>query len=90
MDTKHRHEDAAAVRAEVRAWIARRGLTHSQVAARMGHAPSWVSKRLGANPTVPLLLDDLMSFADVLDVPTAEFFRRADSTQDRSINYRSA
>lgn len=90
MDARQRHEEAAAVRAEIRAWIARKGLTHSQVAAQMGHAPSWVSKRIGAKPTVPILVDDLMAFADVLGVPAAEFFRVADSTPGQSINYRSA
>jgi hypothetical protein len=56
----------------------------------MGHAPSWVSKRLGASPTVELTMSDLFAFAEALDVPASTFLRVEDPSPSGTINYRKS
>jgi transcriptional regulator with XRE-family HTH domain len=51
-------------------------LTQVELAERIGHDHTWVSKRLAGH--VSLSVDDLLEFADALDVPATEFFRLAD------------
>ena len=90
MKARRKSDDVAEVRTEIRVWITRRGLTHSELAARMGHAPSWVSKRLGATPTVELTMSDLFAFAEALDVPASTFLRVEDPSPSATINYRKS
>lgn len=87
MKSRDRRSETDDVRTEIKVWMARRRLTAAELAARCGHDPSWVSKRIGRGATVALTVDDLTTFADALGVSAAEFFRVAESP---SINYRSA
>jgi len=73
MKTRKKSSQAAAVRAEIRVWMARRGVSGSQLAAELGHAPSWVSKRIGSGATVLLTVDDLYAIGEALDVPPVAF-----------------
>ena len=87
--TEQSHEaDIDRVRAEIRVWITRNGLTHAEVAERLGHPKSWVSKRIGAHPSVAITVNDLLAFADALDVAAIEFFRVAEP--GATINYRKS
>lgn len=90
MKARRKSDDVAEVRTEIRVWCTRRGLTHSDLAARMGHAPSWVSKRIGATPSVELTMSDLFAFADALDVPASTFLRVEDPAAGGTINYRKS
>jgi transcriptional regulator with XRE-family HTH domain len=61
----------AAVRAEIRAEVARQALTQQQVADRLGERQWWVSRRLtGENPIEVL---DLVRIASALGVPIEQF-----------------
>lgn len=66
---------AGPVLLEIRVWMARRQMNQSELAARIGVAQSWVSKRLSG--TVALSVDDLGAIAEALDVPAWEFLRPA-------------
>lgn len=90
MRPRDKRAETDAVRTEIKVWMARRRLNASELAARLGHDPSWVSKRVGAGATVALTVDDLTSMADALDVPIVEFFRVADTTPGQSIYYRKS
>jgi transcriptional regulator with XRE-family HTH domain len=59
------------VRGQLRAEMARRQLSQRDVAAELGVSPMWVSSRL--NGRVSIAVDDLALFAQVLDVPVAQF-----------------
>lgn len=65
--------ESDAVRAEIRVWMARRGVSGRDLATKLGHAPSWVSKRIGAGATVLLTVDDLYEIGEALDVPPVAF-----------------
>ncbi len=60
---------------EIKVWRARRNVTQSQLAAQLGVAQSWVSKRI--NGVVGLTVDDMARIAEALDVPPWEFLRPA-------------
>lgn len=77
--------EALDIATEVKVWQARRRLTQSELAARVGHDQTWVSKRLSGK--VPMTVEDLLDFADALGVRAADFLRLDDG---QSINYRSA
>lgn len=85
MKPRKHHAEAQDVATEIKVWMARRRLTQAELADRVGHDHTWVSKRLSGK--VALTVDDLLVFADALDVSTVEFFR---VVPDESINYRSA
>ena len=69
----------AAVAAEVRAWAARRGITQSELAEKMGVTQSWVSRRLRGGQVIDV--SDLSRFAKALDVPITALLPRLDSNQ---------
>lgn len=73
MKARQKRTESDAVRGEIRVWMARRGMSAAQLAARVGHAPSWVSKRVGTGATVLLTIDDLYEIGDALDVPPIAF-----------------
>lgn len=73
MRTRNHRTESDAVRAEIRVWMARRGVSAAQLATRVGHAPSWVSKRVGAGASVLLTIDDLYIIGEALDVPPIVF-----------------
>jgi len=66
---------AAPVLVEIKVWMARRRINQTELAAKIGVAQSWVSKRLAG--TVALTVDDLGAIATALDVPAWEFLRPA-------------
>lgn len=90
MKVRSRRDEADEVRTEIKVWMARRRMSASELADAMGHAPSWVSKRLGSGATVSLTVDDLVAFAEALDVPVVEFFRVAEPEPGATINYRKS
>ena len=73
MKARQKHNQSSDVRAEIRVWMARRGVSGSQLAADLGHAPSWVSQRIGTGATVMLTVDDLYAIGEALDVPPVAF-----------------
>lgn len=85
MRPRGRRVESAEVATEVKVWMARRRLTQVELAERLGHDHTWVSKRLSGRTA--MTVDDLLEFADALDVSAVEFFRVADG---QSLNYRSA
>jgi len=81
-DTTSQH-----VTTEIKVWMARRRMNQTDVAQKMGHDQTWVSRRLSGKRA--MTVDDLEDFAKALDVPAAEFFRVRDDAAG-STNYRSA
>jgi transcriptional regulator with XRE-family HTH domain len=63
---------------EIKVWMARRNITQVELAAELGVAQSWVSKRL--NGVVGLTVEDMFRLAEALDVPPWEFLRPAPQT----------
>lgn len=61
------------VAGEVRAGIARAGLSGSQAAVRLGWTQPYMSRRLTGR--VPFDVTDLGELAELLDVPIEVFFR---------------
>jgi transcriptional regulator with XRE-family HTH domain len=57
---------------EIQAWMARRQMSQSELARRLGVSSPWVNKRL--HGVVPISVDDIMAIADVLDVSPMTFF----------------
>lgn len=93
MKARRKRDDMGDVRTEIKVWMARRRLSQAELAARVGHDQTWVSKRIGRNPTVPLTVDDLADFSDALGVPIAEFFRvevGGTGANAGTINYRKS
>lgn len=86
MTTSHTAEP---VLTEIKVWMARRRVNQTELAAKLGVAQSWVSKRLAGK--VALTVNDLGLISEALDVPVGEFFRPAslekrltrDSVQNR-------
>lgn len=64
---------------EIKVWMARRRLNQSELAASIGEAQSWVSKRLAGK--VSLTVEDLLRVAGALDVPVEAFFRLGEQPQ---------
>lgn len=64
----------AAVAAEVRAAAARRRISGSELARRLGKTQSWVSRRMVGD--IPLGLDDLEGFAEALGVSPFDLLPR--------------
>ena len=54
---------------EIRAWMARRGVSQTDLGAMLDRSQDWVSKRLKGGPAVGLKLDEAAEIADVLEVP---------------------
>ena len=52
---------------EIRAWMARRDLTQTALAAAIGQPPHWLNKRLHGH--VPLTVNEAASLARALGVP---------------------
>lgn len=57
---------------EIQAWMARRQISQSELARRLGVSSPWVNKRL--HGVVPISVDDIMEIAEVLDVSPMTFF----------------
>lgn len=64
------------VAANIRAEVARRGMTQQQVADLVGEKQYWVSRRLTG--AVPITTGDLIRFARALDMPAAELLPRSE------------
>ena len=88
MKAKRRQDGTADVITEVKVWMARRRMSQVDVAAAMGVDHTWVGKRLSGK--VQVSVDDLLAFADALDVAAIEFFRVAESSSGATINYRKS
>lgn len=65
-------QTTASVLVEIRAWMARRDMSQSELARRLGVTSPWVNKRL--HEVVPISVDDLIAIAEVLDVSPMTFF----------------
>lgn len=59
---------------EIRAELARQRLSGAEVARQFGVSEAWVSRRLSG---LQLDVADVQRFADLLDVPAAQFFPSA-------------
>jgi len=56
---------------DIRAELARRGLSQEQFAAQLGEQQWWISKRLTGH--VPVRVEDLERIADALGMPASTF-----------------
>lgn len=63
------------VRGQIKAELARRDLTNTQLAARLGVSDMWVSRRLAG--TVPIAVAELEQIADAIGIPVGVFLERA-------------
>jgi transcriptional regulator with XRE-family HTH domain len=72
----------ARVAAEIRAEMARQNLSQMQVAAKLGQAQPWVSRRIKGSASLDL--DDLEAFASALNVPTHKLLGWTDGVSGRS------
>ncbi len=82
-------DDALSVATEVKVWMARRRLTQAELAAKVGHDQTWLSKRLSGK--VMLSVEDVLDLADALDIRAVDLFRRDSGLLDGpSINYRKS
>jgi transcriptional regulator with XRE-family HTH domain len=61
------------VAAEVRAELARRGISARKLAAKIGVSPMWVNRRVMMHADTDMTLEDLSRIADAMDVPVAKF-----------------
>ena len=68
---------SGSVASEIRAEMARRGITQSTLADGLGEHPTWVSRRINTRARSPINLDDLDRIARVLAVDPAELVKRA-------------
>ena len=66
-------EDSASgtVAAEIRAELARQGMTMAALGEQMGRSADWVQRRIAVTRTIPLSVDDLSRISHVLGVPVA-------------------
>lgn len=71
---------SGSVASEIRAEIARQGITQSIIADRLHVGPMWVSRRINPDRRVPLDLDDLERIAGALGIPVASLLERAAQT----------
>jgi transcriptional regulator with XRE-family HTH domain len=69
------------VAAEIRAEMGRQSLTQMQLAARMGQAQPWVSRRIRGGKVLDL--DELEAFAAALNVPTHRLLGWSDASGHR-------
>lgn len=67
------NSSATAIAGEVRAWLARRGITGHQAAIELGWTQPYMSRRLSGR--VVFNVTDLVSIANLLEVPVTEFFQ---------------
>ena len=86
-------DEAMSIATEIKVWMARRRLTQAELAARVGHDQTWLSKRLSGK--IILDVEDVLALADALGIRAVDLFRLEDAgqsgwTDGRSINYRSA
>lgn len=72
----------ARVAAEIRAEMGRQNLSQQQLAARMGQAQPWVSRRIKGNASLDL--DDLDAFAAALNVPLHRLLGWSDGARGHS------
>lgn len=76
---------ASLVAAEVRAMMARRGITQTMMAAELDVTQMYVSRRITkSDKRVPIDVEDLAKFAQVLDCSIADLLPRLDSNQQPS------
>lgn len=68
---------SGSVASEIRAEMARRGITQSTLADKLGKPQQWVWRRLNSASRQPISLDDLAVIAQALDVEPAELIKRA-------------
>jgi transcriptional regulator with XRE-family HTH domain len=64
------------VRAEIRAEIARQGLTQSEVARRIGTYPQWLNRRLNGDDPYELSVADVEAIAAALGVDVDKLMDR--------------
>jgi transcriptional regulator with XRE-family HTH domain len=75
-----------AVAAEVRATAARKRVSGSELARRLGKTQSWVSRRMVGD--IPLGLDDLEGFATALEVSPFDLLPRPGDYSDQGTEKR--
>jgi len=79
MPTDHTVSLGAQIAAEVRAELARQGLTQQQLADRLGVRQWWVSRRVaedGSRRPVAITAAELVLIAGALRVPVGQFLPR--------------
>lgn len=76
------HGLSAAVAAEIRAEIARQGVSRRRLSLDLGFAPSYLDRRLKG--ATPFRLDELESVARRLDVSVPTLLSRADDYRQRA------
>lgn len=73
---------------EIRAEMARKGISHREVARRLGVSQMWVGRRIGVNAVTDLTFEDLVKLAEALNVPAQGLVNlllpRLDSNQQPS------
>lgn len=65
------------IAAEIRAELARRGITHRAFALMLGKNHMWVTRRIGMTAEQDLTLEELDLIARTLEVPTAKLIADA-------------
>lgn len=60
------------IAAEIRAELARRNLSHRQLAIALGFTPMWIHRRIGGAAQTDLTFEDVEVIARFLDVPVAQ------------------
>lgn len=65
------------VASEIRAEMARQGITQSILADRLTVTQMWVSRRINTDRRTPITLDDLDRIAGALNLPAASLIERA-------------
>lgn len=69
MSTVVESNPSATVAAEVRAHLARRGMSLTEFEQRLGVPRMWAIRRVGPSRSIDLTLEDAQRIADTLDVP---------------------
>lgn len=69
MSTTLETSPSAAVAGEVRAHLARRGMSLTEFEQRLGVPRMWAIRRVGPSRSIDLTLEDATRIADALDVP---------------------
>lgn len=75
---------AEMVAAEVRAMLARRGITQTEMAEILDVTPMYVSRRVRRRNPTPIDVNDLEKFAIVLRCGICDLLPRLDSNQEPS------
>jgi transcriptional regulator with XRE-family HTH domain len=81
MGTERRSKIAAKAAAELRAEIARQGISYDSVAEAVGISVKTLKRRLDGGKTFNL--EELAAVTQFLGIPLVEFISRVDAAEDR-------